>query len=204
MGKLTGAGHEVSVVSKWRLAHCELSGLDCLYLVLGRDRPSEEEAARELAQVTRYATISRSDRRPRTVYLSSRLDMPHKRECERLIVGMGGIFVRPPAVFGPGQRIDSEMLIPSLVRTGGTLELRNPNAASEFISAGDLAEQLVDLADPDAWAVARESRHLVTRDGLQLMMTLRLTPRQVRDLYLAFASLESRALTAPTGSAGGT
>ena len=181
--ELRSRAADVLYVAKSALGTGDWSGLDCLYLVLGRERPTEAEAEEELAQVRSYCANPHSCLR--TVYVSSRLDMPHKRLAEAYIQCDGGIWVRPPAVFGPRQSTDSEMLIPSLVRSEGRVELRRPNAPSRFISAEALAVQLAGLADPKAWAAQRE----FAGPEFRPMMTFEATPRQIRDLYLAFEGL---------------
>lgn len=179
-------GIDAHVVPKQELGSADLSGFDCVYLVLGRDRPGPEEAAVELDQVRSYA--SNPLRCRRTVYLSSRRAYVHKAKAEELVASIGGVSVRPPAVFGPGQRIDSGMLIPSLVRTGGAVELTDPNRPTEFIHVRTLAQHLVGLLQPSAYEAA--TRASTERQRRMFGMVV-LTPTQVRDLYLTFMGLDS-------------
>lgn len=176
--RLTEMRIEAIPLMKERLRTYYLLGLDCVYLFLGRDRPSAEEAADELEQVRAY--VGNYSRCKRTVYLSSRSAMPHKREAEDLIRSIDGRIVSPPAVFGPEQRPDSGMLIPSLVRSNGELELREPGGHSSFVHADALARHLADLTDESTY------REYVDRG---VPGTFVLTPAQVRDLYLTFRSL---------------
>lgn len=184
IAELDRRGLRPAVLSKGLLGGEEVGDLDLLYLVTGRERPTEEEAAVELAQVR---ALTRNPRRPsRIVFLSSRLELPHKRACEALVRDAHGVSVRPPAIFGPGQRPDSAMLIPSLVRTAGGIPLREPDRPSMFIHVDRLAVYLADLADPHAyWSCAEWDP--ASLDEIPGCLTL--TPAQVRDLFLTFQGL---------------
>jgi len=184
IAELARRGVQPAIFTKGLLGEEDLSGLDCLYLVLGRARPSPQEAAEELEQVWAYAANPR--RAKRTVYLSSRRTYLHKAKAEELISSVGGVSVRPPAVFGPGQDPTSEMLIPSLVRTGGTVKLERPLRPSRFIHVDRLAEYLGQFVRPSFHEAFRQ----MPRGPSQLPGEFVLTPTQMRDLYLSLRDME--------------
>jgi len=172
----------------------DLTRYDCVYLVLGRANPSSSERDAEERQVEAFLD---NPRKPsRVVYVSSRRLTESKSRCETALgkykAGERGpatcliSVLRPPAVFGPKQSLQSDMLIPSLVRTDGEAYLYFPENAAEFISVRDLAEHMAKFSDLDWWDVNQSGSpwSISVIPG-----TVSMTPNQVRSLYKAFAGL---------------
>lgn len=159
---MTGFG-VTNVCMKARVEEADYSMLDCLYLFAGRSKGSTTEMTDELGLCQRLVRVSTGQLPGRLVYLSS-LDaygIPSemseygrfKLRCEMVLEdGLRGRcrldIVRAPAVFGPSQPIESAMLVPSLAREGGGLELRSPTRSATFIHVEDLVVHLIGFADP--------------------------------------------------------
>lgn len=194
---LVSQGQWPAPIHKDFIGTADMSLYDCVYLVLGRARPNEAEDQAERDQVKAFLKNPRKPKR--AVYISSQLLSAGKLWCENEL----GLFmkncsvwhcfitiIRPPAVFGPDQDINSEMLIPSLARTNGALELRTPNYPSEFISVHDLALHLTKFSDVN-W-------HDINRCGqpdsiFWIPGTFSATPSQLASLYRTFIALHSAA-----------
>jgi hypothetical protein len=165
----------------------EWQGLRALYLFAGRSRPNPEEAAAELQLIDRV--LKSMPWHLPVIYLSSSEVGRHteygrhKMACEQLIrsrlIGRDWHIVRPPAVFGPGQPVDSHMLVPSLHATDGGLELSTPDKQTEFTYVGDLVEYLCILGGKGF-------------EPLDVnLKTFTMTPSQMRALYLTWKSYRS-------------
>lgn len=184
--ELVRRGTPAEPVFKSALGEMDLSKFDCVYLVLGRARPSLDEEAAECDQLEKFLSGPGLPRRG--VYVSSMRQTDGKRRCEERIrkfeserrIGTSMFVVRPPAVFGPGQDLWSEMLIPSLVRSRGDVELTSPNVSSPFVSVADLARHLADFVDLERCQVD---------SPCDIPGTFRVTPHNVRELYRAFLGL---------------
>ena len=88
-------------------------------------------------------------------------------------------------MFGPGQSEDADMLIPSLSRTRGKLELQAPDQLCQFIHVDDLTDHLARFADPlycDVHRAGQPGSHFV------LPGTMTATPRQLKNLYNTWES----------------
>ena len=180
------------VLPKTDVDAVDLTGFDCIYAVLGRARPTSEEGAAEVSQL---AALLRNGKPPRRiVYISSLDQTPVKRTCEALCRTYTGtanvVVIRPPAVFGPGQPITSPMLIPSLAREGGSLELMTPDWPTKFISARHLAQHLVKFADPMWWDHLSCAQPITdsTFSLFEIPGTLTATPAQLRELWRTWSS----------------
>ena len=173
----------------------DLSGFDSVYLILGNAKPEQWQEEKEHAEL---AAFLMNPRRPyQAVYMSSMALTPHKERCEAMVKALGTdlvhqrfctVTIRPPAVFGPNQPIDSPMLIPQIVSEGGSdVKLRTPDAMTWFISVSDLAVHLVKFADPQWWDIDRCAQ---PGSGAMIPGSFCVTPRNVLHLYHAFKGLE--------------
>lgn len=177
----------------------DLSGFDCVYLVLGNSKPLQWQEEKERADL---AAFLMNPRRPlRAVYLSSMDLGPHKQACEQMIEGLGTnplvgnwtniSILRPPAVFGPGQNPIKRMLVPQIVDTDGKLELLTPDRPTWFISVKALGRHLANFADPHWY----DGQRCGEPDSLAVIPgSFCVTPMNVLDLYEAFKGLESQKL----------
>lgn len=192
--ELARHGKRVFPLHKASLRTDDLSGFDCVYLVLGRAKPDPIQAAEEMHQVMDFLENVRKPRR--AVYISSMSMSEHKLWCERLIREYAGrssppqvpiAIIRPGAVFGPDQDMDSRMLIPSMVRGADAFTPDWPMLLTKFISVGDLASHLANFSNPSYWDVNRSGEPDSMCD---VPGTFSLTPHQVHELYRAFKGLE--------------
>jgi hypothetical protein len=159
----------------------DMSHLDCLYIFAGRAQPTKEEMELELKLVTALVTMDPSLSPKRMVYLSSQSiwdETPYgslKRNCElKFAVRAEALSVRPGAVFGIEQDLQSPMLVPTLARDDGSTELRTPDAVTTFTWIEDLVSYLITLRDP--WYIAPA----VWTD---VPGSFDMTPRQMQALY---------------------
>lgn len=185
--QLCAHGKAVCFVAKDNIGIEDLSMFDCVYLVLGRAKPNPREAAAEVRQVTDFLGNPRRPRR--AVYIGSMSMSEHKLKCEELIKGCGALridVIRPGAVFGPNQDIDSAMLIPSMARGGEKFVPDWPFLLTAFISVGDLAAHLVNFSNPGYLDMNRSGQPDSMCD---VPGTFRLTPHQVHELYKTFRGL---------------
>jgi hypothetical protein len=154
------------------LGEHDFSAVDCLYLIIGRAKPTEAEMDAECAQMAAFMGNPRKPRR--AVYLSSLGSNRAKRDCEGMLGPLGerGFIIRPGAVFGPSQDPLSEMLIPSLARDEN-LTLRTPELNTQFVSVYDLVRFLQQCADPEWFPF----------DCWDVPGTFTMTPLQMRALW---------------------
>lgn len=198
-----GYNRQFSMFNKEHLGDIDFSEVDCLYLFLGRAKPSDEERAAEKRQVIAF---SENKRRPKRVVYISSMDHygTHKGECERILIEslgpdanerLGGdtVIIRPAAVFGPGQDPESPMLIPSLVRDP-KLELRTPDRLTKFISVRALAAHLAQFSNP-GWVDIQYHGQVFTSSMASLYDvpgTFTASPRQITDLLETFKGLQGQ------------
>ena len=159
----------------------EWAQLDALFLIAGQVRPDGRSKERELQLLRRV--LETAPHGLRVIYLSSseierNTDYGrHKLLCEVTIranmKSQDWICTRPPAIYGPGQSSDSDMLVPSLARTEGALELREPNIFREYVHIDDLVDHLLELAE---YGFASSYN------------TLRATPDQLKKLFNTWKS----------------
>lgn len=196
--QLGGHGKSVAFLAKGNLGVEDMTNYDCVYLVLGRAKPTAGEAAEEKHQVRDFLENPRKPRR--AVYISSMSMSEHKLYCENLIREYSAspdgsrvpIFVlRPGAVFGPHQDPDSRMLIPSMVRGGEKFAPNWPFLLTKFISVDDLALHLTSFSSPLYWDMNRSGQPDSMSD---VPGTFSLTPHQMNELYRAFKGLERQLL----------
>lgn len=187
------AGTPAEPMDKSSLGVRDMSDLYCVYLVLGRAKPRPADETEEMGQLAAFLSNPNPPRR--AVYISSLVQTNAKKWCERQIREHNErtsksprVFViRPAAVFGPDQDLDSDMLIPSIARSEGVLQLRTPDSMTEFISVGDLTRHLARFAQ-QGW-----TDHLWAGDPASIFSvpgTFTATPHQIRELYKAFKGLE--------------
>lgn len=195
-GRLMDRGLSVEFPPKECLGTRDFSCLDCLYLVLGRARPTPEDGSAEVRQLSDLLCNPRKPRR--AVYISSMVTTETKARCESMVRGYSETVsdhapipitvLRPGAVFGPRQAPDSPMLIPSMAREGERFAPLRPFQPTRFISSGDLADHLVRFSDPGFLDPSRAGEPGSQHD---IPGTFTLTPHQVHELYLAFRGLEA-------------
>lgn len=189
-------------IEKHEAGHFDSSGYLCLYVIPGRTNPTANEMAAELELVSAVVNNPKTSRR--VVLLSSQSIIKretdygrHKDHVEHVFFGSDVAMarvnagqldlraVRPGAVFGPGQDIDSQMLIPSIARTDGSVELTNPDKPTQFIH--------IDFLVSHMWlmALACLNGHVaLTHDGA-IPGTITATPRQMLQLYNTWKSLKA-------------
>lgn len=170
--ELVGRGHRVDRIAKGDVPYEDMHHLDAVILIAGRARPTAEDILREERLVAEACAVRHPPRR--LVYVSSsavdrweRGSRPlsrageeyvlAKKRCETTICGRpggarkaDGYAIRLPPTFGPGQPLDSDMLVPSAIRARlcrGILELRQPLLPFELVYVGDAARAIVDLVE---------------------------------------------------------
>lgn len=146
--ELENFGMEVICIDKMYGPHLDMTQFDMVFLIAGRARPTDVERVKELQLV---ADMMAWEQRPkRLIYVSSsavlREPTPYaqtKMACEKLVLSRDfGYVVRPPVIFGPGQSIDSNMLIPSIARAKmglETLEIKEPVRPFNLMHVNDVA-----------------------------------------------------------------
>jgi nucleoside-diphosphate-sugar epimerase len=150
--KLEDTGNEVVLLEKKFVAWEDLSGLDVVYLIAGRARPSEQQ---RLDEVSLVKTIMDNPRSPgKMIYISSLAversgegDLePYavmKMTCESLIREKSwGYVLRPPVIFGQGQSPWADMLLPAIARANFGLEpliVKQPTKPFYIMSVDDVA-----------------------------------------------------------------
>lgn len=188
---------EVSLLSKDWMGR--LPALERIYLFAGRTHPSVTEKLDEWDLVRR--TVEAAWPETHVVYISSqavwRGDSDyarHKADLERYILGhpkaRSWSIIRPPAVFGPGQALDSKMLVPSLAREGRSLHLREPYRLTSFISVSDLAFYLRHMHPlPD------HDRLFPEHSGERIPGTFVISPAQLQALQETFEWFRNKQLS---------
>lgn len=187
--ELRTAGYQPIIIGKEDAKILYTRDMDCLFIIPGRLNQSPSENLYEIDLVARIATnplacrrqvLLGSQARPWTSYGR------HKQHVERAFLGerplsddMRTIVVRPGAVFGPGQSIDSPMLIPSLVREGVDLQLREPGHMTSFVHVRDLVRHMVMC--------------VCSEPPTGIPGSFDLYPYQVRDLYETFNLMRAKA-----------
>ncbi len=190
--ELLGRGHDVGDIEKSDIHHrpSSLGLFDCIYLIAGRARPTPEDARAELGLLQACSRL----RHVRMVYLSSaavdrwekdsRSLSPAgeryvlgKRACEAAFLqGSRSAYVlRAPVIFGPGQDIRSDMLVPSVARAvvdDDGLDLAQPLEPFEMTYVGDTVRAMADLGenlDPKPVTSLRSSRSVTPLDVVSVM-----------------------------------
>lgn len=177
-------GHlDTAYVEKASVLAGDRHSLDALVLIAGRARPNSEDIEAEEALVR--AACRFTDGRARIVYISScavdrweRGSRPlsrageeyvlAKKRCEAVVCagptgsrhGNNGFSLRLPVIFGAGQSLTSDMLVPSVARARlwqTALSLNQPLLPFELVHVSDAARAVVDLVehhDPQpVWSV---------------------------------------------------
>lgn len=175
-------------LDKDSLGSIDMSGLDCVYLVLGRSHPTPDEDEAETERLSAFLSNPRPPKR--AVYIGSLRPTMGKQRCESMIAKHAytpEIFVvRPPAVFGPNQDQDSMMLIPSIARWDGEVSLRTPDVLTRFISVRDLTDYLLNFSDLGWYDIPRCQ---VSDSSFDIPGTFSARPRDIRELYRTFKGL---------------
>ena len=189
----------VHSIPKSELETTDFTGYACVYLILGRARPTSDEEREERLQLDAF--LNNPNPPARAIYISSMNSTESKRWCESRIRDRQEALawnqrsfiraIRPAAVFGPMQDPTSEMLVPSLVREGAdSMHLRAPNQLTPFISVHDLVRHLARFAGP-SWF----DHNFCGEPGsiFDVPGTFRMTPHQMRELFVTFEGLAARA-----------
>lgn len=176
----------------------DFSELDCLYLFAGRAKPTEREILDEIDLIRRMKLVPRSAWPRRIVYVSSRSANDCrtdygacKRRCElELMETFGDVLrvVRPGAVFGPSQSIDSPMLVPSLAREGADLKINLLHTEAVYIPVHELVDYLACFADLEWDGVPHAFDPNVIRDPWHIPGSFTATADQMRALWLTWES----------------
>lgn len=176
----------------------DYSRIDCLYLFAGRSKGSVEDLQAEIDLCLRFSLLPRRLWPRRLVYVSSRdATDAHteygrcKRRCElELGETFGDILrvVRPGAVFGPQQPIDSPMLVPSLAREGLGLNVRLPSASAVYIPVAELVGYLVCFIDLGWDGIPDRYDPDVIRDPWHIPGSFTATGDQLRALWTTWES----------------
>lgn len=139
-----------------------------MFLIAGVARPTQEDMDREIDLCHRarstgakviYLSSSAVDRweaHSRVLSHEGELYVLGKKRCETIITGGPsgcGYALRAPVVFGPGQRLESDMLLPTIIRTQrqglGTITLHEPFRPFEMVYVRDLVKILVTFGDQE-------------------------------------------------------
>lgn len=146
----------VKTDSLWKsfVPHYDFSTLDVVFLIAGRARPTDEERTNELQLVSDVVSHPRPPKK--LIYVSSlaveREPTPYaqtKLACEHLVLSRDfGYVVRPPVIFGEGQDVESDMLVPSIARSIADkkpLILKQPLKPFYMMHVTDVAHGLVRM-----------------------------------------------------------
>ena len=200
MDRIQGkADHQIVMIDKRDAASHDSRYLDALFIIPGKLVQTPEERDAEVQLVHDIAISHLTCKRQ--ILLGSQAvyrDTPYGRHKFRVEDAFGGagairrthfdqadmqtIVIRPGAIFGPTQDVNSPMLIPSIAREGGELDLKTPNESTKFISVDDLADYLISLIDgpTPAWWHNRD-----------VPGTFEMTPVQLIQLWKTFAGLSA-------------
>lgn len=137
-----------------------------LYLIAGVARPTKEDMQKEIDLCERASKTG-----ARIVYLSScavdrweadsrplseagELYVMGKRRCETIVTGGVsdcGYALRAPVIFGPGQRLESDMLLPTIIRHTlngcGSITLNDPFLKFQMAYVTDVVRAMTELGD---------------------------------------------------------
>ncbi len=168
--ELVSRGYDVEYIAKGDVPYEDMSRLHAVILIAGRARPTAEEIAREERLVEEACTVRYPPRR--MIYVSScavdrwergsrplsragEMYVLAKKRCETLVCGKpfgvrraDGYAIRLPVIFGEGQSLDSDMLVPSVARARITrvpLTLDQPLLPFELVHVSNAARATVDL-----------------------------------------------------------
>lgn len=174
----------------------DYSEFDCLYVFAGRSRPDEMEMLEELDLIRRLKLVPRSGWPRRLLYVSSRAAADCstdygacKRRCElELTETFGDVLrvVRPGAVFGTSQSIDSPMLVPSLAREGTGLAIRLAHVLAVYIPVREVVRHLASFADLEWDGRPNESDPEVMGDPWYIPGSFTATADQLRALWITW------------------
>ncbi len=180
-----GTSTEAHYVEKYNLKTLDFSDYEVVYLILGRAKPSPQEQLKEEQDLGDFIANTKPPKR--AVYFSSRNLTESKAKCEVMIsyaekkpreLGPKTNFyvIRPPAIFGRGQDIDSEMLIPSLGRDGDELVINKPNSGATFIHISEIVNKLHDYTNESIFPY-------LNKIEIQFTGSFIATPKQLQNLW---------------------
>lgn len=186
------------VIMKSDVPTKDMSCFDVVYLFAGRSRPMKQDMIDEAAVCAMMADKRSSTLPSRLVYMSSqsagipasKLDYLFsyakcKSYCESILYGSGDrghgcaaplAIIRAPVIFGPGQPTDSDMLLPTLCRSGHDAELKNPYKLTGFLHVDDMVSWLANLGDQHLPAVGLHTEfpgvfYMTSKNAKDLMET---------------------------------
>jgi nucleoside-diphosphate-sugar epimerase len=167
----------------------DLSEFDAVFLFAGRARPTFHERIQELVLVSYVPTLTRPPKK--MVYISS---LAVEREstqytqtkllCESMVLAQpGGLVLRPPVVFGPGQDPNADMLFPQIARAVAGKEdlvLRQPFMPFHLMYVDDVCH--------GAWLLAEDTgRSLPTTGDRKILRLMSSEPWSPLDVLRAAA-----------------
>lgn len=158
--KLESLGFDVIFYGKDDISSSNLSNIDVLFLIAGRARPTSYDMVLEEKLCEKLAWHSRPPKK--IIYLSSTaVERDEKSDyvlmkinCERtLLMGNNVYVLRAPVIYGPGQSIQSDMLIPSIMRAKLFLEplmLKQPFKQFNITEIDWIVDALIQMAFKDS------------------------------------------------------
>lgn len=166
--------YDVEYIAKGDVPYEDMRGIRAVVLIAGRARPDQTEIDREIALV--QAACDNPTQPWRLIYISSgavdrwergsrplskmgEMYVLAKKRCETIVCGKPdgsrkapGFAIRLPVIFGEGQSVDSDMLVPSVARaklTRTPLEVGQPLLPFELVHVSDASKAVADLAMAD-------------------------------------------------------
>ncbi|MBV9125690.1 MAG: hypothetical protein JO112_20260 [Planctomycetes bacterium] len=161
---------DVEYIAKGDVPYEDMTAYSAVILIAGRARPDKAEIAREEELVNAACTnqdqprrmlyisscaVDRWERGSRPLSLAGEQYVLTKKRCETMVCGKpngirkaDGFAIRLPVIFGEGQSLDSDMLVPSVARahlTKTPLELAQPLMPFELVHVSDAARAVVDF-----------------------------------------------------------
>lgn len=165
-------GHDPEYMTKAEVGDERLRG-STMFLIAGVARPTKAEMDREEDLCRRAVktgakliylsscAVDRWEAHSRVLSQEGELYILGKRRCEQIVTGGPsgcGYALRAPVVFGPGQQLGSDMLLPTIIRTQkqglGTIRLSDPFRPFEMVYIDDLVQVMIELADFDSYPVS--------------------------------------------------
>lgn len=141
-----------------------------LFLIAGVARPNDEDLKREEDLVRRavgtgakviYLSSSAVDRweaHSRVLSREGEMYVLGKKRCEQIVCGgTNNHALRVPVVFGPGQRLESRMLLMDIInatRSKVPIVLAEPFRPFQMVHVRDMVKTMVDYADGGGYPVA--------------------------------------------------
>lgn len=186
--ELEQSGRKPKTLFKSEVGDEPLNGAT-LFLIAGVARPTEDDMDREEDLCRRAArtgakvmylsscAVDRWEADSRVLSREGELYILGKRRCEQIVTGGPsgcGYALRAPVIFGPGQRLESDMLLPSIVRdrrAGQPTVIRDPLRPFQMVHVSDLVKAWIEhstLGDPLPVCSLRTSPEITPLDLVSL------------------------------------